>query len=216
MPTLFNRIRLDGSLPTGERWSTHFDVVFGDMDPPSGAVVFYEDLLTWAQTIAGDTFWTTNGPIRSLLSTVGVVNAVRVELINDGNLAEVAQVDGLTYAGQGTMTKTFQDSVCVSLLTGRPGRSYRGRQYWPALGAAISTTTGRLAGPTPANVAQDVKDLADMIIDAAPSSFQGHLAVYSPKLNVVTPVTQISVGDVIDTQRRRRDTLVEARSVVNI
>jgi len=39
----------------------------------------------------------------------------------------------------------------------------------------------------------------------------GQPAVISVTKGLVTPVTQVSIGDVVDTQRRRRDTLIETR-----
>jgi hypothetical protein len=40
----------------------------------------------------------------------------------------------------------------------------------------------------------------------------GNVVIYHRSLGTTTPVTSLDVGDVIDTQRRRRNQLVEART----
>lgn len=210
--SFFNRIRIGGSSVGGERWSTHIDMAHLGSGPAGGGIIDYEDLLAWAQAIASHSIFTVAGPLRTLMSARLAVTTVRIEAIADGEVVQVAEVDGLNLNGTGVMTKVPQTALVLSLLTGRPGRSYRGRMYWPACGATIDATTGRLSGPTTAQVAEAYDDLVVELGMASLSSTSMVPVVFSPTLNVVTPVTQVSVGDVLDTQRRRRDTLVETRT----
>lgn len=214
--TEFNRIRLGGPSVTGETWSTHLDFAIANTLPVSAGYESYDILLEWAQNLASNAFWTTANPLRALLSTALSLGYVRAECIEDGIVTQVAEVTGLNHAGTGNMSKVPQTALVISYLTGRPGRSYRGRAYWPACGATISTSTGRLTSPSTNLVATSFLDLTDQVIDSCPGANAVVPVVYSGKLNLVTPVTQYSVGDVLDTQRRRRDTLVETRSTVDV
>lgn len=212
---VFNRVRLSGPIVSEERWSTHVDLTINPESDQGGYIGGYEALLTWAQAVAADNFWTTTNALRNLLSSAASLEEVRVEAIENGIVKTAAQVTGLALPGVGNMTKVPQTALVISSLTGRAGRSYRGRSYWPAAGAAVSTSTGRLSSPANSGVATDFKALVQMIASHAPGSPKPVPAVYSGKASVVTPVTQYEVGNVLDTQRRRRDKLVEARARVN-
>lgn len=109
-------------------------------------------------------------------------------------------------AGVGVPSKPAQCTRVYSLGTGISGRRYRGRVYLPALATSM-TTAGKAT--VPANTAAE---FADFLIDAAaawPGGGSIRPAVYSATGNIVTEVTSVRVGDVLDTQRRRRDALVE-------
>ena len=211
-----NRIRLSGTSFGSETWSIHIDL--SDIGPgtQSGAVSDYEDLLTWAQGIAGHTFWSAAGAFRQMLSPDGFLRSVRVEALGSNNLIQAAEVDGLAIQGTGVVRMPPQAATVVSLLTGRPGRSYRGRIYVPAWGGSLVSPGGRLGSPTTTQVAENVRTIKDICVDECPATFVPKMVVYSPKLDVVTPVTQLSVGDVVDTQRRRRDSMVEVRATVPV
>lgn len=209
MAVAHNRIRIQGSLPTGEVWSVN--PAFTDDGGP--LVVDYSVLLEWAQNIAAlNASQIMPTALRSLISSAATVSSIRVEYRNSaGELGQAAE-HTLTspIAGTGTPTKPFQTSLVSSLLTGRPGRSYRGRLYWPALAAAISTSTLRLTNPSTAGAVAAITEFLTQVADAVPAPFSSQLVVVSDKLSVATPVTSVVVGDVLDVQRRRRDTLQEA------
>ena len=110
-------------------------------------------------------------------------------------------------SGSSTVEQVPQVATVFSLLTGIPGGSYRGRMYWPAVGASTNTS-GKLALPSQSNV-NNVAALLEALAQLYPGSSPTQLAVASKAQDAVTEVTSIRWGDVADTQRRRRDALVE-------
>lgn len=208
-----NVLRIRGNLPGGEVWSVtpKFTGNFGDL------ITGYADLLEWLTTIQGfNAGRILPDPIMSILSSSASVTGLRGEYINDaGDLTEVAEVGtlgGVPEPGTGTATKPFQTAVVASLRTGRPGRSYRGRIYWPGLSAGINSTTLRLEPGTASGIASATADFLTAVQEAAPAPSAIFLAVVSQTLDTNAGVTSIQVGNVLDVQRRRRDQAVEVYS----
>lgn len=106
-----------------------------------------------------------------------------------------------------------QCSVVMSLRTASAGRSGRGRFYLPGLGTSQVSSTGRLISTERAGFVDPFKTYVDAVQTAL---VDGHLAVYSKKLGDNTDVVKVDMGDVIDTQRRRRNKLSESRYSVTI
>lgn len=164
----------------------------------------------------------TFGSLRALLSTQGLINGWRVEQWNeDDTLQGSAEASyGAALAGTGGASKSLQDALVVSLRTDRPGARGRGRLYWPAWGATLSGNW-KLSSPVPATVAGDARTLllaiqAQILAEAAANLISDvpQLAVRSRTYHESIQVTTLVVGDVLDTQRRRRDALPEQRSAV--
>lgn len=212
----FIRVSLRGTLPGGESWS---------VNPAYNETT---NLSTWSQT-EGQAAATAIGAIvvpselRTLLSNAAVMETVRVERRSDTN--ELLGAAEATWTGGGAVatapTKPFQSAVVLSLRSNVPGASGRGRLYWPALGATLSTTTLRLSTPTPIAVATATKTYLDAIETALKEAFHPspdlidfHLAVYSPTKKDKVDISRIEVGDILDTQRRRRDAAVETYASV--
>ena len=92
--------------------------------------------------------------------------------------------------------------------------------YWPALSQNLSASF-QVTSPTPATLAGNVKTwlqaintAMDGVYIAQASALRVALAVRSGTDHVCRDVTQIQVGSVLDTQRRRRDTLPESYGAV--
>lgn len=213
---VFNRIRLGGGLYGSERWSTHLDITLDRTASGGAAQGGVDALKTWADNIVASALTNAHdNALGELLSLNGTLTDVRVEYISAGVVIEAAEAT-TAEVGVGSGSKAFQTACVISLQTARAGASYRGRVYWPAIGA-VTGTSGRMTAPTTANVAARYVALANDIIGALPSTpTDPGLCVYSPKLDAVTPVTSVSVGDVLDSQRRRRDKLIENRATVVI
>lgn len=99
----------------------------------------------------------------------------------------------------------FQCATAVSLRTIFATRSGRGRFYLPPLAVSVL-----LAGRVTPAVQSDLADAAALMLQALAG---GGLTpvVYSRTAHAAVTITSIDVGDVIDTQRRRRNKLVEQR-----
>lgn len=111
--------------------------------------------------------------------------------------------------GPGAETMPPQLAIVVSLLTALAGGRNRGRLYLPGPTNAAIDLTGRL-----------VQANCTTIVNAWGAAFTAGTTavptlvpvVYSRMNRSVQPITRLSVGNVIDTQRRRRDKLLEIRS----
>jgi hypothetical protein len=114
--------------------------------------------------------------------------------------------------GVGSLQLPTQSAIVASLRTNTPGGRGRGRVYWPATGAVLGTD-GRLSSPTTAAIVADLKTYFKAIESAlalGQPTAAWYLSVRSSTAKATPHVARIQVGDVIDTQRRRRDAYVEA------
>lgn len=210
----FNRVVLSGSLAGGaERWSVGLAYATVSGILPAGA----GPLQDWADDIAGDlTALVLGTNLANGISSQGDIDEVRT--YHYPSAASPAGSTGaapVTRVGSTSPMHPLPTAAVISLRTALAGRSYRGRVYWPGLGVTISTA-GRWASGFPLGLATDFASLNTRIIAAAPAGSDLYLGVVSRKLDVITPVISASVGDVPDTQRRRRDDLVETYFTVGI
>lgn len=110
----------------------------------------------------------------------------------------------LSVTGAGSAVLPYQCCVVMTLRTGLPGRSYRGRMYWPATGTAISNTTGLLN-----------TGLVNNCVDALATFFGaltgGTAVVVSQTNTTMQEVTSVDADYVPDTQRRRVNKLTSSR-----
>lgn len=202
----YNRIRLSGTITGGEIWSTAtaFQTDFG-----TGPVKAYEDLLDWCVALAAlNTNKVVPASFQGMLSSAAALTTVRAEYIDSGGVvAQVAEVVlGSPVIGGSAPNKPPQVSAVMSLLTGRPGRSYRGRQYWPLM--YLAAMNGVQVQDTAAQ--QWATDWATFLAaagDAAGTDFAMKPAVFSGTLGTTDLVQTVAVDTVMDTQRRRRNSL---------
>lgn len=213
----FIRLLLQGSLPGGEKWS---------VNPCFGETLNVAD---WDQS-KGDATATAIGllPLGTAMGKAkgdaAALVKVRLERRTDSNvLIGAAEANWAPSSGGSTASiHPYQTSVVLSLRSTTPGRSGRGRLYWPATGATLSGSTLRLSSPTTAELAAGAGTYLKAIqtalhdgLDPSPSFGLYHeLNVFSPTHNTRAKVSRLEVGDVLDVQRRRRDSLVENRASV--
>nr|CRY96112.1 hypothetical protein [uncultured prokaryote] len=206
MPISFFRVRILGNFVSGEQWSINptFSYTGNVSTIPDQTDMqdFAEGVRDGAQLPA---------TALALLSSAGRVVGVRTEFYNTaGVLSRAAEALNTTpVAGTGTATNPSQSSVVVSLLTGIPGRRYRGRLYLPALAPAFNATTLRLTNTLPAQIATQMAAWMPLVASQWAGGDELDPVVVSQVGAVATPITTVKVGDVIDTQRRRRDQLIE-------
>lgn len=207
----FARVLLRGTLGQSENWS----VGMAYRRSVDGAAIAQQDLQKAAVAIAARAL----GPdIRSVVSTAVRSTDVRVEIRSDANdllLAAEAPWTKLDSSGSAA-TKPPQTALVFSLRSTTPGSRHRGRFYWPALAATINAETLRLTPAATKAYATQMAEFLDGIetdlkekLDPSPSLIDYRLGVYSPTLKSLTDITRIEVGDILDVQRRRRDSLPE-------
>lgn len=186
-----------GTTP-GESWS------FGVYTTGDGSLQSAQDAFTDA--IAA--MWTGNldavmtpDVVVTELSTASIASASGTQLLrvtDDVSLPGVATGEMLP----------FQCATSVSWTADLATRAGRGRIYLPPL-AASSLDGGRVSS-----------DAVVVIADAANALWAGldtgglALVLYGRTTHTTNAVTGGNVGDVIDTQRRRRNKLIEARTAL--
>lgn len=211
-----NKVIVNGSFGGGDEvWSIGINFC-GAGNVPGNLITGQEDLNAWAAAIH-DTIDDDLSLVRNLLSVNGGFSSTVTQYYNAENELLTQSVPAANYiAGLGAPNCPLQTAVCVSLLTGRPGASYRGRVYLPGPGAAIDADF-RLTTPTdPGDLAEQFAEWLGIIQEKSQLYGDAVACVFSPTRDVLTPVSTIRVGDVADTQRRRRDNLTENYSTVPI
>lgn len=201
--THIGQIVCPGILPTGEVFDYSFWVANADGTDASLATL---------QTAAND--WNTslsvNAAFRALYSTTTIFSSAKAYVV-ESTTGKVVQsgVGGIQFTGSAA-TASFppQTAVCVTLRTSQAGASYRGRFYLPAPLVAEGTLTGRLTGAAITTLVTAMNQAAAAIIS---DDVQLHIGVYSRVHKLFTRGTFFDIGDVFDTQRRRRDKLAESR-----
>lgn len=198
------KITISGGMGTSERWSTGIHFGFGT--PLSNA-----NAQAVANSIRDKFALTTGNPLGSLtnlISSVGTITDIDVYQYgaSGGAIAAGTAQGSPIKAGSGTPQCPPQTAGVFTLLTGNPGASGRGRIYWPATNPTMSNTFKSAAVQAARN------DVVAMLaaMQASLVEFGAYLpVVYSPKNDTITAVSAVRAGDVLDTQRRRRDTLPE-------
>jgi len=115
-------------------------------------------------------------------------------------------------SGSATTTGFAQDTLVVSLRTSTTfGRANYGRMYIPHSHGARVTGTPQLADATCTAIADGAADLIDSVNDLLNTGGEPGLAAIMSKAGTGTTkaVTRVAVGSLVDTQRRRRNRLVE-------
>ncbi len=176
----------------------------------SQAVVVASDVLSpWQDAVTamwGTGTGTTAGLAQLYALDFGIDQVIVDELdpVTGKNVRQ-AQV-GLSLAGESADEPLPpQNAVVVSLRTALPTRAGRGRFYLP--GPVVTTLVGgRLTAGIVTTVVNAAADLIGTMNDSGAT-----VEIYHRTSKTGTAVTSFDVGDVLDTQRRRRDKLVEAR-----
>lgn len=200
------RVSILGQMPGGEQWSVN--PTFFCLDEP--ADITTAEANTMAIAIDGITVPT---GLRALMSSGTTVSGARVEARDrDGTLRALGEHTRTSpVAGNGVSPHPYQTTAVCSLRSGFPGGRGRGRLYWPATGVGNMTAQLRLAGTEHSGALTGFQTYLKAIQDAiAVSAGPVELAVWSRAGSAFHTVTELRVGDVLDTQRRRRDTLTES------
>lgn len=212
----YSRVIVQGTFGGGEVWSvgvaySYFASAFSGFSQAQ-----CESIITRLITNIPAATWPAS--LRTLVSGSGLIVGWRVETRQeDEKISAVAEnAYGTPIGGTGGASKTPQDAIVISLRTTTPGARGRGRVYWPAIGASLDASF-KLTSPTSTAITNDAKTLFKLIGDQLNAELAANsivatveLAVRSQTLHECNPVVRLQVGNVLDTQRRRRDALVEA------
>lgn len=132
-----------------------------------------------------------------------------------GELLEVAD-RGLPAGAAGTASGNSLPPQCAEVITIRTavaGRSFRGRFYLPALTTAILPPEAIIPAVTRGLLVTPFGSYATALKALTPSISVG---VWSRVLHAFSGATAVDMGSTFDTQRSRRNKMVEARTRVSI
>lgn len=205
------RWSIDGGLPSGEvfAFGSHYTASsLGDAQDVADAIAASWDQM-WTHSTGGYT------AKECFTSTTAFSQVTVFETPAAGGPSTDKAIKTLTQntGSQGGNPLPPQCAVVVTLHTANATRHGKGRMYLPAPATAWVTAAGRLdTSHRNALAGWAAAFIGDV------NSFVGgqSVDVFSRATETAYPVTSISVGDVIDTQRRRRDALVEARQSVDV
>jgi hypothetical protein len=153
--------------------------------------------------------------LRAQLSTAATRNAARLEVrddVSDELLGLSIQGSSTASAGTSVPVMPPQSAIVCSIRTATPGASGRGRIYWPAMGTVIGAD-GRLSSANVTAILADFKTYLLGMRSALTTAWPTigfDLAVRSKTTKTTPHAVRIQVGNVVDTQRRRRDSIPEA------
>lgn len=214
MATPYIRVRLLGVISTDDTWSVNPCFATGATGVPTQAAMD-----TWASNIAalnlGSILPTT---IKGWMSSAVGVSGVRLEWVNAAGAVEVVSehlLDAPQFGGA-AVNMPSECAVVTSLQTSLIGRRYRGRLYWPLLAVRLDDTTTRIHTPTTSAIATAVASWLQDVADALGTGTDYDPVVVSKAAGTNAVVTGIKVGDVMDSQRRRRNGMKETYATVVI
>lgn len=218
-----NRVTISGTCFGGaEEWSTGFWMGSegADAGDPNGA----------AEAIAGHWrvfFELAANSISSgyLTTQVKVAQHIAETEATDLSMVDFYDVSPVMDGGGTTVSMPAQTSLVLTLTSEiQRGTGSKGRMYLPGVNSSVTGTTGKLLSSFVLNFSATLKTFADSVnADAnVPDSIilasRGTKTTLLPGGDIIyiNPhnklVTGLRVGDVYDTQRRRRNGLTEAYS----
>lgn len=201
-----------------EEWSCN--VSFKE---PTGLFLVRSDLPALATAVRGP--WVTN--VMPKLSNAVALTRVRVASVGatglvprDSSGAYIQGDDVTASFGSGTVYLPYQLALAVSWHSAFSGPNGRGRIFLPMPTLGTITSDGLLPTSTRDAFTTSMKTYADAVNVALNSKLAGMrlciASAGSPSKGIspgLRDITGVSVGRVVDTQRRRRGQLLEARTI---
>ena len=203
------RMVFAGTLPGGEIWNIGLRTVTAPSDP---LPVTLQQIATAADA-AFRAHWTGTGGMGSIASADTFYVDCTVYDMPGGAGHAVASAmtsPNPVAGGGGTQTLPDQNALVVTTETGLSGRSGHGRFYLPCT-ALSQLPAGRVSSVATGNVATAAAAFITALNSIAPTGFtMPAVGIQSlVRADYPFPIVSVKVGDVVDTQRRRRDKLVE-------
>lgn len=155
-----------------------------------------EDLHDW---YSNSNFKTeTNNPLRQFVDTATSLREIVVSDVGPGPTVQYTENVGQAGANAGTPLPI--ESAWVSTWrTLVPGRSGRGRTFWPGANTSIMDDAGGIAA---VNITS-MEETLQALIDGWETAGSYYLGVFSPLHSVNNIVTSVTVQSVIHHQKRR-------------
>lgn len=155
--------------------------------------------------LAARNFWNS---IKANASTDHALTAIRINAVQaDGKVVNGANMAYLQtpIAGQATGSSQLppQIAVVMSLRTGARGAGGRGRMYLPLTGSGLNDR-GRIGSVPATTLVASGKAFLEALHVAGPLP-----VVANEKANTYSAITGVQIGNIFDTQRRRRNSLTE-------
>lgn len=191
------RVSLVGHLGTSELFDTSFWVSGGV--PISQALA--NQMAGEISTLMNTTLLGTNG-VKTLLSNDCGYDTVKVYAYPEGGPKAQYVGEAAIASGAGTVASNIlplQCSLVTTLRTGQPGRSRRGRMYWPVTATDLDSGHQFTHGAT---FLTQVKAFFDGV-NATVASSGVSVVVMSSTLGQTFVVNQVSCDKKLDIQRRR-------------
>lgn len=199
------RVSILGATQGGEVWS--INPTFA-VEPP-GQILDYTDVLAIATAVDAITVPTN---LTNKLNSAQSITGCRVEARTFAGVLEATAEHTRTpvVTGGGAGAHPQQVSMVCSLRTGFPGASGRGRLYWPATAMPLTGGTLRVSSSDVTAMLTAFQTYLSAITTAVQATVAlSTLHVWSRKNGAMYQVNRLLVGDILDIQRRRRDTLSE-------
>lgn len=154
-------------------------------------------------------------------SEVYIASDVRLEWVKaahlktDGEYASEPRVQAVTpqvFGGSSFAPQVLQASICVTLDSETTlGRAKTGRFYLPCPAVPRTLGTASIGDTNATNVALHAKTMLNAVKGEISQVEQAYYLAVMSKVGtgITKPVLSIKVGNVIDTQRRRRNAVTE-------
>lgn len=185
-----------GTYPGGEVWSFTLHT--------QGAPTLTAAETAWVAAINAGWAAGLNARYSTQMSLTGTATA-SLDVATGKQISRVADV--LALAGTAAAEPLpAQCALVVSLRSAFATRSGRGRFYLPAMSTGVMTT-GKVGGAAMTAIVAGIKALMDTLVAAGLTP-----CILNVTTHVTTVVTTFDIGNVIDTQQRRRNKLVEVRT----
>lgn len=189
---------LQGTFP-GEVWSFGLHTL--------GNVTVSAAETAWATAVG--LFWTAAGPT---FANEVVATATTTAELDQATGKQLTRVEtGSSLIGSAVSESLpYQCAPAVSFRTNLATRAGRGRFYAPSL-AVEFVAGGKMTSTAQTALLDGAEAMVNSLTGAGLTT-----VLYGRTSHATQEVTRIDVGDVIDTQRRRRNKLVESRVSVNV
>jgi hypothetical protein len=194
------------------RFATASDLPFGPFDENAQLAGFAADIRALALNVAAR--WPSD--VRCTWVKFNPIDANgRYASLTESNTLFLQGTDIIV--GQGTTVMPPQASMCITWRTAfARGRGSKGRIFAPRSHVSVAAN-GRVNQGQVDGMAQAYRDFIVALNDLEGPDGTGLRVVVASGVNgALNPVERVEVGNVIDTQRRRRNSLVEAFTGINV